>query len=295
MVQDLATNIGDGEVELKSGGRVKFEYLAIATGTRQNPPAQVRSIEKEDGCMELKDMQGKIKEAKNIAIVGGGPVGVQLAGDIKTFYEDKRVVLIHSRNQLLPNFGKRLHEFVVSKLVEAGVTIVLDERPLLPKETGVVSLQFKDGRSEQFDLVVCHPNLPRCRTDINLLSQIPCTGQIPNSSILNRFRPDVISLKNGGILVRPTLQILVDDHLTSKTSQIFALGDVAETGGPKMGRAGMMQAEIVRANIVSLIHGKTELESYKPIPLEGGLKLSLGKVRALHSQSHGFRALLTIV
>jgi pyruvate/2-oxoglutarate dehydrogenase complex dihydrolipoamide dehydrogenase (E3) component len=156
LVQDLATNIGDGEVELKSGDRITFEYLAIATGTTQNPPAQVRSTEKEDGCRELEEIQAKIKAAKNIAIVGGGPVGVQLAADIQTFYEDKRVVLLHSRSQLLPSFGKRLHEYVVGKLTELGVKVILEERPQLPSAPEAMSLQFKDSKSENFDLVVSH-------------------------------------------------------------------------------------------------------------------------------------------
>ena len=44
-----------------------------------------------------------------------------------------------------------------------------------------------------------------------------------------------------------------------------------------MARAGLVQSETVRANIVSLVKGKNSLQSYKPIPLEGTLKLSLGK------------------
>lgn len=155
LVHDLATGIGDGVVELKSGARVEFEYLAIATGTRQNPPAQVRGTEKSDGCAELKDMQKKIEDIKSIAIVGGGPVGVQLAGDIKTFYEDKRVVLVHSREQLLPNFGKGLHDYVVDKMLKMDVDVRLGERPKLMNDAGPMRLEFKDGGSEEFHLVVC--------------------------------------------------------------------------------------------------------------------------------------------
>jgi NADH dehydrogenase FAD-containing subunit len=136
LVQDLATDIADGEVELKSGERMKFEYLAIATGTRQNPPAQVRGAEKVDGCGELRNMQKHIESSKTIAILGGGPVGVQLAGDIKTFYEDKHVVLIHSRERLLPNFGEVLHDYVVDAMARMGVTVMLGERPELPEGTG---------------------------------------------------------------------------------------------------------------------------------------------------------------
>ena len=48
-----------------------------------------------------------------------------------------------------------------------------------------------------------------------------------------------------------------------------------------MARAGLMQAEIVCANIISLIKGKkttTILKQYVPHPVEGALKLSLGRV-----------------
>jgi NADH dehydrogenase FAD-containing subunit len=100
------------------------------------------------------------------------------------------------------------------------------------------------------------------------------TLKVPTARLENH----AICEKNRRILVKPTLQVHFSDHPTSKQSNIFALGDVAESGGPKMGRAGMVQAEIVRANIASLIKNKEKLETYVPIPLEGALKLSLGKV-----------------
>lgn len=46
-----------------------------------------------------------------------------------------------------------------------------------------------------------------------------------------------------------------------------------------MARAGMQQAEIVQANIVTLLKDRhAKLENYVPTYLEGSLKLSLGKV-----------------
>lgn len=44
-----------------------------------------------------------------------------------------------------------------------------------------------------------------------------------------------------------------------------------------MARAGMMQAKIVRGNVVALIKG-LKLKDYTPSAFEGALKLSLGKV-----------------
>lgn len=86
------------------------------------------------------------------------------------------------------------------------------------------------------------------------------------------FLPDSVSPNTQAIIVKKTLQLANDAY-----SNIFALGDVAETGAPKMARAGMMQAEIVSANIVAMIHGR-KLNQYMPNAIEGLLKLSLGLV-----------------
>ncbi|RDL38720.1 FAD protein [Venustampulla echinocandica] len=261
IIRDTATGIRDEEVELASGKRIPFAYLAVATGALQPPPARLLSSEKNEACAELKALQDRIIGGKKIGIIGGGAVGVQLAGDIKSFYPDKHVVLIHSRDQLLPSFGVRLHKYVVDKLQDLGVELMLGERPAIPSTgdgTGT-DLVFPDGRKETFDVIV------------------PCIGQIPNSSILDGFSPSSISPQTRRILVESTLQLRNgEDPKSRELHNVFALGDVAETDGYRMARSGAMQAEVVRGNIIALINDK-ELEKYSPIAAEGGLKLSLGK------------------
>lgn len=61
--------------------------------------------------------------------------------------------------------------------------------------------------------------------------------------------------------------------------QVFAFGDVADTGGPKMARAAYFQSEIIVQNILSLIKGEQILKEYRPnVAFEGSIKLTLGKV-----------------
>ncbi|KAH7409393.1 oxidoreductase [Cadophora sp. MPI-SDFR-AT-0126] len=265
-VRGRAVGIREGEVLLESGEVVEFEYLAIATGVTQSPPAKLLSTEKAGACKELKVLQERIQEAGDIAVVGAGAVGVQLATDIKTFWPEKRVTLVHSRERILSSFGERLHGYVMEKLDVLGIEVVLKERPTTPKSSSwePMELEFKDGGKRKFDLV------------------IPCTGQTPNTSILASFSPSSISPLTRRILVNKNLQLL--DGIEAKAgtgtafTNIFALGDVAETGGPKFARAGGAQAEIVRGNIVALIQGKGKsLVDYVPSALEGSLKLSLGK------------------
>ncbi|RDB15801.1 Apoptosis-inducing factor 2 [Hypsizygus marmoreus] len=259
-VQDTAVSIDQHTVTLASGETLEYEFLALTTGCTLPPPANVRATEKKDGCAELRAMQANIKGAKRVAVLGGGAVGVQLASDIKSFYPEKEVVLVHSHQQLLGRFGAKLHECALKALEELGVEVVLGKRPKVPKGgEEEKSVRLEDGEwSKEVDLV------------------IPCTGQSPNSDLITSLSPSSISPTTHQVLVKPTLQ-LADDAFP----HIFALGDVANTGGVKMARAGMAQAEVARRNIVRLIKGVEgrRLERYKPNWVEGALKLSLGKDR----------------
>lgn len=146
----------NGVVELDNGDKVEFEYLAIATGVTQSPPAKLLSTEKKGACEELRVLQERIREAESIAVVGAGAVGVQLAADIVTFSPGKKVTVVHSRDRILSSFGERLHDFVMGKLEKIGVEVVLGERPVLEKSGNwePMELEFKDGSKRVFDLVV---------------------------------------------------------------------------------------------------------------------------------------------
>ncbi|PVH96108.1 FAD/NAD(P)-binding domain-containing protein [Periconia macrospinosa] len=257
LVQGEAVGITENAIRLSSGGKVEFEYLAIATGSSSPPPAKLAAHNRDDACAEFQGLQKKIAHSNKIAVVGGGAVGIELAADVKTFYPDSDVTLIHSRDQLLPNFGKRLHDHVTLVFEQLGIRILLNERP----ELGSNTLAFSNGGVENFDLV------------------IPCTGQRPNSKILTELDPDSISKESSRILVSPTLQVL---HENNKFPHIFAFGDVAETGGPKMARASLFQGDIVARNIFDSIHGKPSSHVYKPLmELEGSIKLTLGKKKGV--------------
>lgn len=162
-VTGTVTEIQDEQVQLSDESSIPFAYLAICTGATLPRPATLRSADKEGLCKELRDMQMQIGRASKIAVVGGGAVGVQIAGDIKSFYPEKAVVIVHSRERLLNGFGESLSEYVEAKLEELGVRVVLGERPQLKggdaNVVEVAKLVFKDGWEESFDLVVCSLSL----------------------------------------------------------------------------------------------------------------------------------------
>lgn len=106
--------------------------------------------------------------------------------------------------------------------------------------------------------------------------KIQCTGQKPNSVILTNFAPDAISFDTKRILVKPSLQIA---SVSNTSGNVFALGDVAETGAPKMARSVLEQSEVVVYNILARIDESEATNVYRPNKLvEGSIKLTLGKV-----------------
>jgi NAD(P)H-nitrite reductase large subunit len=157
-VRDTAVDIREDVVELERGRKLAYEFLVIATGTSSGLPSKVAATDSLKAQEELKDMQRKIEEARRTAVIGGGAVGVEIASDVKDFYPEKEVVLFHSREQLLPSFGPRLHGHVATRMEELGVKVVLGERPVVHEDGK--SLRLRDGDLLVFDLIVS-PNMAR--------------------------------------------------------------------------------------------------------------------------------------
>jgi apoptosis-inducing factor 2 len=89
-----------------------------------------------------------------------------------------------------------------------------------------------------------------------------------------------MSKKTKRILVKSNLQIR---DPKGACTHIFALGDVADTGGSKMERASLFQEEIVLQNILAMINNRSPTATYTPkLNVEGAIKLTLGKVGSFH-------------
>lgn len=194
VVRGSVVDIGENFVRLEGGESVEYAFLVVATGCAQSAPARLRARTREGACEELRGFQRAIEKAGRIAVVGGGAVGVELVADIKDYYPDKRVTLVHSRDQLLPRFGLKLHEYVVKALERLGVEVLLNERPeSLPSNkieddggtsTAQQSLLLKNGKIMDFDLVVCI-SAASPRTSL----PFPSTNPTPFRSPAQALRP----------------------------------------------------------------------------------------------------------
>ncbi|KAL0931578.1 oxidoreductase [Colletotrichum truncatum] len=241
---------------------IPFDYLVVATGTRLPAPGNMQDDEKVSSIEYLRSYQQSIFKASSIAIVGGGAVGVQMATDLKELYPEKEITLVHSRENLMPLYHKKLDEIVKARFNELGVRLITGTRAVLPatlvRNDKQVVLKLKDNRELLVDLV------------------IPATGQTPNNEFVQTLTPSgdspIVNPSNGFIKVRPTLQF--ED---SAYSNFFAAGDIADTGAHKAARPGAAQAQVAARNIIAMIEGREPAEKLSVSPPAIHLSLGLTK------------------
>ncbi|KAI9072576.1 hypothetical protein K1719_045463 [Acacia pycnantha] len=117
LVTSSAVNITETEVFIEDGSQIPYDFLVIATGHKE--PVPKTRTERLD---HYKAENEKIKSASSILIVGGGPTGVELAGEIAVDFPEKTVTLVHRGTRLLefigPKASRKALKWLKSKKVE---------------------------------------------------------------------------------------------------------------------------------------------------------------------------------
>lgn len=210
---------------------IPYSHMVYALGSHLPDPLRTEARTKKEGVSWMRDIQNRVKSSREIVLVGGGALGVEFATDIKSVYPDKKVTLIHSRKQLLPNFDYKVHEVALKRLQELGVKVVLGERLALtegcPRGSSVT-----DPSSMNQQATICTPGdakgegaqahrkgicvgdgRKKVKTtggnefecDLLLL----CTGQQPNSSLMAQLSPTSVDSRTRLIRVLRTLQVQI--------------------------------------------------------------------------------------
>ncbi|OCT48274.1 Apoptosis-inducing factor 2 [Cladophialophora carrionii] len=265
----VVTTINEKSVVLATGEVVEYAYLALATGSQHRYPAALHADDKAGAVRFFADVQNRIQHAETIVVVGGGAAGVEVAGDIRSKYPLKTVTLVHSRDRLLNSFAPGLHAIAKPALEELGVKLHLGERVVRGFD---LELDL-DGPG---NVVLSSGTVLPC----DLL--IKCTGQTPDSQLVRSFAPSSVAA-SGAILVHPTLQVKIEN---APSPNVYALGDVVDLPGPKMGRAASMQGFLVAENIVRSIRGK-KLRAYVPSLIDSSIELTLGLTKNVTYISDG--------
>ena len=87
---------------------IPFDYLVLAVGPTYADPVKPSMSEPtlEERKASWRDAATKLAMSKSVIIVGAGPVGVELAGEILTVYPDKKVTFVDMATTILPGFDE---------------------------------------------------------------------------------------------------------------------------------------------------------------------------------------------
>ncbi len=160
VVIDEVTNIAPDKKEVRTKENKTYEYdkLILATGANPFVPPlpgkdlkNVFTLRTPD---DVKNIEEAIKEANDIAIIGGGAIGIEIASVFRR--KDKNVTLV----ELLPNLISGAYDKDYSKKAEevlkkSGVRVITGKKVNeLRGDTKVNSLILESGEEIKSELVI---------------------------------------------------------------------------------------------------------------------------------------------
>ncbi|MEM3347958.1 MAG: FAD-dependent oxidoreductase [Metallosphaera sp.] len=106
-----------------SKGNIKYDKLIISLGYEQDTGRVKGTIQKLENLNDALEIRSKLPRVKNVAILGGGTLGVELAGSLREM--GKNVYLIEQQDRLLSFMSKDSSNFAIQRLTELGVNVFL--------------------------------------------------------------------------------------------------------------------------------------------------------------------------
>jgi apoptosis-inducing factor 2 len=245
-LRDRAVAVNGRRVTLASGELLEPDYLVLATGSAYPFPAKVEEPDVASARARVLAAHDALLDAERVLIVGAGPAGLELSGEIKAFHPDKRVTIADfSRDILAGPYDQALRDELRRQLDELGIELRLDaqlrELPdAAPATLAPITVHTADGATLDADI------------------WFRAFGVRPHSEYLA-----------GGSLEERRDErgyLRVDEHLrVSGETSIFAIGDLGDADRDMAGVA-TRQAELTGANIRALITGSGELAAWERFP-----------------------------
>ena len=128
VIQGLAAEVSEGRVTLADGVTIEGDIVVTATGSSYARPFKPQSASGRAFAEDNRAAGEALRAANSVAIVGGGAVGVELAGEIITAYPGKPVTLCASSPSLMPGCSAGLSTALEKQLTARGVTLRLGTR-----------------------------------------------------------------------------------------------------------------------------------------------------------------------
>jgi NADH dehydrogenase FAD-containing subunit len=243
-LRDRAVEVDGRRVTLASGATLEPDYLILATGSSYPFPAKTDEPDSDTSRTRLREAHAALLGVERVLLIGAGPAGLELAGEIKAFFPDKHVTIADISSDVLQGpYDQRLRDELRHQLDELGVELQLGSPlralPAVPAATRA-SIELTTESGEQLSADIWYRAF----------------GVTPHAEYL---REEMAGARDDAGYVR------VDEHLrVAGQDRVFAVGDVSDADRDMAGIASR-QAQVVAGNVQALISG-TELTAYERLP-----------------------------
>jgi len=245
VVREPAVSVAPGRVTLGSGAELAADYIVLATGSHYPFPAKSDHRGVAEALKAYRVAHESLAAADRVLLLGAGPVGIELAGEIASAWPGKHITLLEAGADLLPgDYNPALRVELARQLAERGVELLLGspltaEPSTAPGELAPIEVRTGDGRELTADL------------------WLRCYGVVPVSDYLTG---ELAAART------PSGRLRVDDHLrVDGHPAVFAVGDVTDYLPGMAGFAGR-QAEVIAATIRALVTGEEQPAPYEQMP-----------------------------
>ena len=259
----------DNYIVLDNDEKIYYDYLILSSGSHYSIPLLATDIfVNATDSSSLLDSFPKLLLATTVTVIGGGPVGVEVAGEICCKFPNIKLTLVSAREVLLERCCAKAHSNVYQFFSNyQNVSLVLGQK-VSKWEDGGTTLTTNKGHVIKSDVTFA------------------CIGFTPNT----QYVPKHMKNKFGQVLVNKHMQVLgnIDnyykDGLTERVTfhKIFAVGDINNVHEEKLATSAESQANYVIQQINCLERSKST-PPYRPIPRK--MIISLGTYYLLLAQN----------
>jgi len=255
-----------------------YDYLVMATGLKRRWPAVPKSGSYEeymqDGKAFIQKITGNSTDGRKVVVIGAGAVGIEFAAEIKSYYPQISVTLVHSRKEVLSSepLPSDVKDRVRILLEEEGVELILGSRATTTElPSGQYTVALADNKKITADFVIDSTH-----------KGTPTTDVLP-SSCLNEDKEIIVE------------QSLMFKSTIPNASSHFGIGDVIAWSGIKRAGSATVMGQAAAQNIYASIlnselpsdaaqHTMTELPAWAAV-----IGLAVGKQCLTYDPTNGMK------
>lgn len=247
VIRDRATSVDPAGVTLASGDRVEADYVVLATGSDYPFPAKPKqsAMTMAGALDDLRESHQELAGAGRVLILGSGPVGLELAGEIKEVWPDKDVTIVSKAEGLLPGFLPDVRAELHRQLDRLGIAVLLGASLTAPPPT-------EASRAGRFTATTDTGNELTADIWFRAYGVRIATGYLTDGRLT-------------ALTARATVPV-TDRLAVQGYDHVYALGDIVDLPDPKMASYAQEQAQVVAKNLSAQLAGNQPEAVYTPTP-----------------------------